>query len=103
MKQAWQFFVKYWKMFLAVLGIVFGAFMLRPGRSKNNGAALDGLKEAEDKIREKRVEEQKHQADSVNTSINDLNNNAPQPETQQSAKERAQKSIDDIAKDYDKL
>lgn len=102
MKQAWQFFVKYWKMFVAVLGIVFGAFMLRP-RAKSKDAPLDGLKEAEDKIREKRVEQQVTQAKDLNTDIDQMNKQAPQKQSDATAQERSKKSIDDIAKDYDKL
>lgn len=102
MKQAWQFFVKYWKMFVAVIGIVFGAFMLRP-RGQSKDAPLNGLKEAEDKIREKRIEEQNQQATELNTDIDQMNKNPPQKQTDATAKERAAKSIDDIAKDYDKL
>lgn len=103
MKQAWQFFLKYWKMFLTVLGIVIGAFMLRPRSSQSKDAPLNGLKDAEDKIREKRIEEQAKQATDLNTDIDQMNKAPPQKETDATAQERAKKSIDDIAKDYDKL
>lgn len=102
MKQAWQFTVKYWKMFLAVLGIVFGAFMLRP-RAKSKDDPLTGLKEAEEKIRDRRIEEQAKQATELNTTIDDMNKNPPKPESSDVVKQRQNKSIDEIKQDYDKL
>lgn len=104
MKAAWAFFIKYWKMFVAVLGIIFGAFLLRPGRSTTKDATLNGLKEAEDKIREKRIEEQAKQATQVDTTIQEMNQNPPQTKPAATdAKTRSEQSIDDIKKDYDKL
>lgn len=102
MKQAWLFFVKYWKMFFAVLGIVFGAFMLRP-RAKSKDDPLTGLKDAEDKIRDRRIEEQAKQATDLNTTITDMNQHPPVADTPEQTKQRAGKSIDEIKQDYDKL
>ena len=102
MKQAWLFFVKYWKMFFAVLGIVFGAFMLRP-RAKSKDDPLNGLKEAENKIRDRRIQEQAKQATELNTTIDDMNKSPPKTETQAEVKQREGKSIDEIKQDYDKL
>lgn len=98
MKKFQLFVVKYWKMLVAVLGIVAGALLLRPNRSQKS-SSFGGLVEAEDKIKQRQVDEQIAQADNVNKTINQINN---EPKEVPKASDSSQ-SIDDIAKEYDKL
>ncbi|AXG66473.1 hypothetical protein JA33_069 [Dickeya phage vB_DsoM_JA33] len=88
---------KYWLAFVGFLAIVVGIFLVRPNRSKTSNG-ISELQKAEDKIREKAIEQQKQDAEEVATDVKKLNE-----ERKPDAQADQNKDMDDLAEEYKKL
>ncbi|WOL24648.1 hypothetical protein fHeYen902_302c [Yersinia phage fHe-Yen9-02] len=95
--KAWLFVKKWGLWILGLLGLIAGAFLVRPNTRKNN-TGITNLQKAEEEIRQKEIDKQKEDAQSVVSEIKDLNETR-KPDIVPDK----DKSMEDLAKEYDKL
>lgn len=86
---------KYWLAFVGFVAVVVAFFLARP--YQKSGSKISELQKAEEKIRDKRIEEQKKEADTVNKDIAELNSSRKPPIKVEDS------DVDKLAEEYKKL
>ncbi len=81
---------KYWLWFVGFIGVCVGIFLVRPNARKTSNG-ISELQKAENKIREKAVEQQRKDAQAVTEDVSKLN------------EERKPDAVADENDDMDKL
>lgn len=88
---------KYWLMFVGLIGLLVGIFLVRPNTRKTTNG-ISELQKAEEKIRANTIETQKKDATEVSESVTKLN------ETRKpDAVADENKDMDALAEEYKKL